>query len=303
MLTHFFLCAGREELRDGSPIGTVPMFTRLDPKFRSYWGNITSLGTASWERWLDCDRCVCGVLAGSLLRAALVAPPSPSPANIKLCRMFAFALRFALVDVDFVFTSVPSVRTKCHFSFLILRGPSFSLFRFALVMEPDFKPAYGKSFTTKFNLNPQYKIANAAVCAHTRDKWCSMVLIDNHTYVRFVNPVTLRAQLNLSAADEQVVSRIFTGFASFILSSSRISQTCSTPESAVSIHSLVAVPGFTYTRRLMTLTVLGIFHHRRTTGQRRARSRRPLGSACCGCAGRVRACWWCAWVSSAARCG
>lgn len=73
-----------------------------------------------------------------------------------------------------------------------------------MVMEQDYKPVINKSFVNKFNLNPTYAVANAAVCAYTRDHWCSMVLIDNHTYVRFVNPASLRSLLGKSALARSV---------------------------------------------------------------------------------------------------
>jgi hypothetical protein len=43
------------------------MFSRLEPKFRTYWGSITSLGTASWERWLDTDRHVLAIAIDNVL--------------------------------------------------------------------------------------------------------------------------------------------------------------------------------------------------------------------------------------------
>lgn len=85
----------------------------------------------------------------------------------------------------------------------ISASPSFTS-RFAMVMQPDFKPSNGKSLANRFNLNPKYTVANAAICTLTRDDWCSMVLIDDHTYVRFVCPRTLRASLTEALGEREV---------------------------------------------------------------------------------------------------
>jgi hypothetical protein len=71
-------------------------------------------------------------------------------------------------------------------------------------MEPDYKVTISKSFVNKLNLSPQYKVANAAICQQTCENWCSMVLIDNHTYVRFVNPLSRSSLLSRQPHDDKV---------------------------------------------------------------------------------------------------
>jgi hypothetical protein len=73
-----------------------------------------------------------------------------------------------------------------------------------MIMEPDYKVTISKSFVNKLSLSPQYKVANAAICQQTCKNWCSMVLIDNHTYVRFVNPLSRSSLLSRQAHDDKV---------------------------------------------------------------------------------------------------
>ncbi|KNC79505.1 hypothetical protein SARC_08099 [Sphaeroforma arctica JP610] len=85
----------------------------IEAGFLEYWRAVVAIGTASWERWLDCDR-------------------------------------------------------------------------LAMTLIPDHTPNVDRSYVHKLNLKLTYKTATAVVTT-VATEWASMVLIEGHTYVRFID--------------------------------------------------------------------------------------------------------------------